>query len=421
MTGVATMTAAADKMAPTRRAWLGAAAGGALQARSLLADAYSKPVKITGVETIALEDPGKYNFTLVRVKTDAGVEGLGQAESPALIIDAIVRYREGLEYLLKGENPLEVERLWQKMYHGARHWGRRGIVIAAIGAVETALWDIAGKLANRPVAELVWRSFASVKTPPQVKTRIRPYATVYLPGDNEREMRERFQTAVDRGFRAVKLEEVPGGFANVDTATDVRVVRLIREIIGPDRELMIDVQNVWNDVGTAVESCKAIEPYRIYFIEAPFAPDNVEALKRLADSTPIRIAVGDWGFTTRFDYFDLMERGGVDVVQPSTVRSGGMAEILKVAEAAFRKGVACIPHCWCHMIGVGAAVQLAAVVPNMPYIEYPVAFPNSPLISELLVPALAPDKDGWIEVPRRPGLGFELNQELVKRYRVRPA
>ena len=71
-----------------------------------------------------------------------------------------------------------------------------------------------------------------------------------------------------RGFRAVKLEEVPGGFANVDTATDVRVVRLVREIIGPDRDLMIDVQNVWNDVGTAVESCKAIEPYRIYFIEA---------------------------------------------------------------------------------------------------------------------------------------------------------
>jgi L-alanine-DL-glutamate epimerase-like enolase superfamily enzyme len=413
--------AAAGRSFLTRRAWLQATAGAPLLARRTLADAYSNPVKIKGVETIALEDPGKYNFTLVKVKTDAGVEGLGQAESPALIIDAIVRYREGLEYLLNGENPLEVERLWQKMYHGARHWGRRGIVIAAIGAVETALWDIAGKLLNRPVAELVWRSFASLKTAPQIKTRIRPYATVYLPGDNEREMRERFQTAVDRGFRAVKLEEVPGGFANVDSATDVRVVRLIREIIGPDRELMIDVQNVWNDVGTAVESCKAIEPFRIYFIEAPFPPDNVEALKRLADSTPIRIAVGDWGFTTRFDYFDLMDRGGVDVVQPSTVRSGGMAEILKIAEAAFRKGVSCIPHCWCHMIGVAAAVQLAAVIPNMPYIEYPVAFPNSPLISELLVPSLAPDKEGWIELPRRPGLGFELNQDLVKRYRVQPA
>jgi L-rhamnonate dehydratase len=401
----------------SRRACLTGLAGGLASIAG-----YAAPqAKITGVETIALSDPDKYNFTLVRVRTDAGVDGIGQAESPAIIIDAIVRYQRGLEALLLGENPLEVERLWQKMYHGAGHWGRRGIAIAAIGAVETALWDIAGKLLNRPVAELIWRSFASVKTSPEIRRRVCPYATVYYPGDTEHEIRDRFRVAVDRGFQAMKFEETPGGFAHRDTATDVRLIRLVREVIGDDRVLMIDAQNAWNETGAAIATCKAIEPLNVYLMEAPFAPDNVEALKRLAAATSIRVAAGDWGFTTRFDFFDLMDRGGVGVVQPSTVRSGGISEIMKIAEAAYRRGVSCIPHCWCHMVGVAAAVHLAAVVPNMPYIEYPVAFPPSPLISDLLTPELTPAKDGFLTVPDRPGLGFTLNMDVVKRFRVTPA
>ena len=135
----------------------------------------------------------------------------------------------------------------------------------------------------------------------------------------------------------------------------------------------------------------------------------------------IPIAAGDWGFTTRFEFLDLMDRGGVDVVQPSTVRSGGIAEIVKIAEMAFRRGLVSIPHCWNHMVGVAAAVHLAAVLPNMPYIEYPLAFPDSPLISDLLEPPLRLDAHGWIEVPQRPGLGFVLNEKLVQRYRVPPS
>jgi L-alanine-DL-glutamate epimerase-like enolase superfamily enzyme len=116
-----------------------------------------------------------------------------------------------------------------------------------------------------------------------------------------------------------------------------------------------------------------------------------------------------------------MVQGRVDVVQPSTVRSGGMSEILRIAEAAYRRGLMCIPHCWCHMVGVAAAVHLAAVAPNMPYIEFPLAFPDSPLISQLLLPELVPGPDGLIAVPERPGLGFELNEEVVARYRVPPS
>ena len=115
-----------------------------------------------------------------------------------------------------------------------------------------------------------------------------------------------------------------------------------------------------------------------------------------------------------------MEKGRVDVVQPSSVRSGGIREIARIAEAAYRRGLICVPHAWCHVVGVAAEIHLAAVLPNMPYFETPVAFPDSPIISELLTPTLEVDADGFVEVPDRPGLGFELNEDVVKQFRVAP-
>jgi L-rhamnonate dehydratase len=294
--------------------------------------AVSSDVKIAGIETIALEDPAGYTFTIVRVRASDGIDGIGQAESPSLVIDAAIKTRGGLEDLIKGEDPLQVERLWQKMYDGTGLWGRRGVTIAAIGAVETALWDIAGKILNKPVSELIWRSLATSKTPAEIKSKVRPYATVYPPGSSDDEIRRRFELATEKGFRAVKFEEYEGGFGHLSARNDARLIGLVRKIVSDDRDIMIDVQNVWTDVGTAIATSKAIEPFHVYFLEAPFPPDNLEAYRRLADAVEVRIAAGDWGFTTRFDYLDLMDRGGVDVVQPSTVRSGGISEILKIAD-----------------------------------------------------------------------------------------
>jgi L-alanine-DL-glutamate epimerase-like enolase superfamily enzyme len=377
-------------------------------------------VKITHIETIALHDPGKYSETIVRVHTDEGLTGIGQAESPSLVIDAVIRCSGGLEDLLRGEDPTQVERLWQKMYDRTGLFGRRGVTIAAIGAVETALWDIAGQAVGRPVCELIWRAFAATKADTEIKRRVTPYATVYPPGQEPDEMRERLELAVGRGFRAVKLEEWPGGFAHGNVAQDVAVVQLARDVLGVERELMIDVQNRWQEVGRALRTLRAIEPYGIYFVEAPFPADNLDAYARLADAVDTRIAMGDWGCTTRFEFDQIMARGRVDVVQPSSVRSGGMSEILRIAETAYRRGLLCIPHAWCHLVGVAAEIHLAAVVPNMPYFEYPIAIPDSPIISDLLDPPLVPDADGSIAVPRRPGLGFHLNEEVVRAFRVEP-
>jgi L-alanine-DL-glutamate epimerase-like enolase superfamily enzyme len=233
-------------------------------------------------------------------------------------------------------------------------------------------------------------------------------------------MRERLDLAVARGMRAVKLEEWPGGFAHGSAAHDAETVRLAREVLGDERDLMIDVQNRWQEVGQALSSIRAIEPYGVFFVEAPFPPDNLDAYARLADAVDTRIAMGDWGCSTRFEFEEIMMRGRVDVVQPSSVRAGGVSEILRIAEAAYRRGLLCIPHAWCHVVGVAAELHLAAVVPNMPYFEYPIAFPDSPIISDLLEPRLVVDADGTVPVPERPGLGFRLNEAVVREFRVEP-
>jgi L-rhamnonate dehydratase len=377
-------------------------------------------MKITHIETIALRDPGKHGETIVRVHTDEGLSGIGQAESPSLVIDAIIHCHGGLQDLLCGEDPAQVERLWQKMYDRTGLYGRRGVTIAAIGAVETALWDIAGQATCVPVCELIWRAFATTKCGAEIQRRVTPYATAYPPGEGPDEMRERLGLAVERGFRAVKLEEWPGGFAHGSVAQDVAIVQLAREVLGGERDLMIDVQNRWQEVGRALSTLRAIEPYGVFFLEAPFPADNLDAYARLADAVDTRIAMGDWGCATRFEFDEIMVRGRVDVVQPSSVRAGGMSEILRIAESAYRRGLLCIPHAWCHMVGVAAEVHLAAVVPNMPYLEYPLAFPDSPIISELLEPRLEVEDDGTIAVPQRPGLGFRLNEDVVRDYRVEP-
>ena len=280
---------------------------------------------------------------------------------------AIIRSTLGLEVLLVGEDPTEVQRLWQKMYNSTGVFGRRGVVVGAIGAIETALWDIAGKAAGKPVHKLIWRSFTTTASDTESLKRVTPYATVYPPGANLEELEERLKIAVARGVKAVKIEEWPGQFANVDLETDVAVIEKARSIIGPKRDLMIDVQNRWRDVGQAIQTIDAIEEFSPYFIEAPLPADNMEGYRRLYESTNVRIAVGDWGFSTRHEFADLLRRGKLGVVQPSAVRAGGMHEILNIAEDAYRFGALCIPHTWCHVIGVAAQLHLAAITPNMPY------------------------------------------------------
>ena len=235
-----------------------------------------------------------YDFTLVRVHTDEGISGIGQCEAPSLVIQAVVENSMGLKPLLIGEDPREVQRLWQKMYNATGLYGRRrGRHRRDRGSGDSAVGH-RRKSGGVPVHRLAWRSFTTTATPAESPESVTPYLTVYPPGDDIQQLRERVQMAVDVGARAVKIEEWPGQFGNVDLKTDVAVIEAAREVLGDERELMIDVQNRWWDVGQALQTIKAIEQFRPYFIEAPLPADNIDGYARLADSTDVRIAVGDW-------------------------------------------------------------------------------------------------------------------------------
>jgi L-alanine-DL-glutamate epimerase-like enolase superfamily enzyme len=367
---------------------------------------------------------------VVRVKTDEGIDGIGQVEIPSMIVKAFIKTREwerywfpGLERVILGEDPLQVERLWHKMYASMWLYGRRGAGIGALTGIDTALWDIKGKVLGKPVSELIWTASSIPRTEKDIfgpRDKVRPYGTVYPSGRTPEEIKRNLSKAVDAGFAAVKLEEGEGGFGRLDVKHDVELVRAAREAIGEERDLMIDVQYAWQDYPRAFETIKAIERFRPYFVEAPLAPDMLDGYKRLAYAVDTRIACGDGGFATRFEFQELMDRGSVDVVQPSSVRSGGITETLRIAAMAHERGVLCVPHCYAWKIGVAASAHVAAVTPNMPFIEMPSPAPYSPLISELLKPDPVV-QNGYLDVPKRPGLGYELNETTVDKYRVEPS
>jgi L-alanine-DL-glutamate epimerase-like enolase superfamily enzyme len=388
-------------------------------------------MKITEVEVIPLYAPeveaersGTHSTCVIRVHTDEGIEGIGQVEAPSLVIHAFIKTKEwnGLEKVLVGENPLQIERLWHKMYASMWLHGRRGAGIAAMTGIDIALWDIKGKALGEPVCNLIWSACGVARDERgrvSPKLKVKPYATIYPSGTTPEEVKRNVRHAIDSGFYAIKLEEQEGGFGTQDIKYDVELVKAAREVLGEERDLMIDVQYIWHDFTRALSTVRAIEPYNIYFLEAPLPPDSLEAYAKLAETVDMRIACGDGGFTTRYEFQDLMDRGKVDVVQPSVVRSGGITEILRIAAMAYERGILCIPHSYAWKVGLAAEIHLAAVVPNMPYIEAPSPYPYSPLVSELLVPDPIPE-DGFIKVPKEPGLGFKLNEKTLSRYRVDP-
>ncbi len=391
-------------------------------------------MKITEIEVIPLYAPeaqGVKSTCIVLVHTDEGIDGIGQVEIPAMIASAFIKTREweiagywqgGLEQVLLGEDPLNTERLWHKMYASMWLYGRRGAGIAVMSAIDTALWDIKGKALGKPVCELIWSACNVTRLDEGLlgpRRRVKPYATVYPSGSTPQEIKKNLQPAVNMGFEAVKIEEGKNGFGRKDVKHDVELVEAAREAIGDKRDLMVDVQYIWNDYTRALSTIRALEPFNIFFVEAPLPPDSLEAYATLADSVDTLIACGDGGFTTRFEFKELIEKGRVDVVQPSVVRTGGITEALRISSIAYDYGRLCIPHSYAWMIGVAAEIHLAAVVPNMPYIEMPSPHPHSPLVSELLEPTPSPTS-GYVEVPREAGLGFKLKEKTIEKYRVNP-
>lgn len=388
-------------------------------------------MKITDIECCVLLAPdydadatsSAQDNIVVRVHTDAGIVGVGETDANPWAVKALIEapgthsMGRGLKEMLLGQDPRQPEALWDRLYTGSAMNGRRGLAICAMGALDMALWDIRGQAEGKPVWQLLGGS---------QQTALIPYASLLPAGGDLHAYRAglvaKAQEALHMGFRAVKAEIcISGPYSHMGLQErDEHVVEIaaaVRDAIGPDVALMIDVAYAWRDVKQALWVMRRLEPLDIYFVETPLPSDDLDGYARLADATDIRIAAGEW-LTSRFEFHDLIDRGHIDVAQPDVGRVGGLTEARRVVEYARDRGRLIVPHCWKTGIGIAASAHLCIAASNAPFFEFlPAQLAESRLRRELTVGDL-PMVDGRIALPDKPGLGIELDEDALRRYSV---
>jgi L-alanine-DL-glutamate epimerase-like enolase superfamily enzyme len=386
-------------------------------------------MRITAIECHVLLDPdldvtatsSAQDDIVVEIHTDEGLTGIGETDVNPWIARACIEapsthtMGRGLTDMLLGQDPLDVEGIWERLYVGSAMNGRRGAVINAIGAIDMALHDLRGKILGKPCHELLGGA---------VREAVTPYASLQPEVHGFDAYRTSLVAwaleAQRRGFQAAKLEcTFSGPYAHMglrepyERATEV--ISAVRDAVGPDFVLMVDVQYAFPDAETCLATLRDWQQFDLFFVETPLWPDDLEGYARVSLAQPIPIAAGEW-LTTRFEFLDLMDRGRIRVAQPDIGRVGGLTEAKRVAALARERGLTVVPHLWNSGISVAAAVHLAAVTPGCLFIEFlPPDLSKSALRKELLSeePQLV---DGVIPVPMKPGLGIELNRDALARF-----
>jgi D-galactarolactone cycloisomerase len=381
-------------------------------------------VKITDIKVHALQcsltQPfafsqgwvNRRSATLVEVLTDAGVSGWGEAfaqglEPPQIAVAAI---QSGLQPLLIGANPLDTEVLWHRMYHATRDYGRKGSVVAAISAIDIALWDIAGKVHGCPVYQLLGGAF---------RERVQAYATGFYRISGQGEASRLGEEAIrhyEAGFRAMKVKL---GYGVRD---DLLVMEEVRRTLGQrDVTLMVDTNHAYG-VAEALQLGRALEQYDLRWYEEPVAPEDLAGYRELRQALAMPIAGGE-NEHTLFGFRDLLGQRCVDIAQPDIGSAGGFTACRHIAALAHAHGVQVNPHVWGSAIAQAASLQLIAALP----VAHHSVFPQEPIFEydrsshpfrQQLVREPLESRDGWLEVPSRPGLGVEVDRAVLERYRL---
>ncbi len=386
-------------------------------------------MRIADIRTHVLLDPGydpaatssAQDTIVVEVETDEGIVGIGETDLNAWIARACIEapgthtMDRGLKELLLGRDPLDPPGLWEELYVGTAMTGRRGALIHALGALDIALWDICGKAAGVPC----WRLWGE-----PARSELTPYASLQPEVSSfeayVESMVEWARRATAIGFQAVKLEAtfsgpyVHKGLVGPDRRV-TEVVEAVRSAVGPGTTILVDVQYAFDSVERALRAVEDWAELDVFFLETPLWPDDLDGYAELARRSPVRIAAGEW-LSTRHEFVDLIDRGGVQVAQPDIGRVGGFTEARRVCELAAERGRLIVPHAWKTGISVAAAAQLATVTPHMPFFEFlPAELCESRLRKELVRDELV-FVDGVLAPPERPGLGVELDREALAEF-----
>ncbi len=371
-------------------------------------------MKITNVETLYVRLPQVKKQTdsgqdalIVRIETDAGLYGIGEVDSSPMAVKGLIEgpychpLSSGLRELLIGEDPLQTEYLWNKMYYQNIYGGRRGIAIHAMSGIDIALWDIKGKALGLPIWKLLGGGF---------HTKMRAYASS-LFGKTPHETGELARRFRDNGFDAVKFGWAPMG---ENAANDLALVREARSGLGEDGDLLIDAGLAW-DAKTAIQRAKAFSEFNIFWLEEPLHPDDYEGYSRLTAATEIPIAAGEEESEHR-SFLELMDKGKIDIVQVDLTRCGGFTEAVKIASLAGDRGLRCVNHGFTTYINVAAALHFLNSIPNSFIMEF-VVEEGTQLREEITRQRLVA-QDGYLSIPQEPGLGIELDTDGVEKFRV---
>jgi galactonate dehydratase len=363
-------------------------------------------VKITRIETF-LAHPDHRNLVFVKVHTDEGLHGIGEAYSVGPD-DATALVIHHFEEWLIGQDPGRIEHLWAMMYQGIRFPGG-SVVNSAISGIEHALWDIAGKRLGVPVYQLLGG---------HVRDRIRVYQSP--GGRTPEELAENAVGLIERyGYTALKIGPQPPGSDTLPASARLRaaVARFsaVRRAVGDDVDIAVDPHAKIFEPAQAIALAEALKPNRPLFLEEPLRPENVDALARVAAHTDVPIATGEMLYT-KFQFRELLVKQAADVIQPDVCCAGGILECKKIAAMAEAFYVVVAPHNPMGPVATAVNVHLVATLPNFLILEYHPddEAPRRDLIDEPMVL-----KDGYLQLPTRPGLGLELNEDAFARYPFR--
>ena len=353
-----------------------------------------------------------FDTTLVRVETDDGHVGYGEAKaavgSQANCAALVALIERELAPLLIGEDATQISRIWDICYNGSRaHFaidrghgfpvmGRRGLTTAALGGIDIALWDVAGKALGAPVHRLLGG---------KRKDRFPAYASGgWKPAS---EVGAELRSFVDRGdFKAVKMRV---GSQDGTVPRSVERVLAARDALGPDIDIMVDAHGTWT-VAEAKRFADGVRDAGLAWFEEPVTGDDKRGMAEVRAATAIPIAAGESEFT-RFDFRDLLEVRAVDILQPDLAIAGGITEALRIAALAAAWNVGYAPHLWTGALGFAAGLHTLAASTAGWIVEYSLG--HNPLLHDLVVEDF-PVVDGMVEVPDRPGLGVTIDDGFVR-------
>ncbi len=344
--------------------------------------------------------PNDCVHTLIAVITDEGITGWGSAFTNDALVQAALHV---LEPLYTGENPLEPERVSEKLHAHTFWFGRGGTLTHTISGIDIAMWDILGKCTKQPVGALLGGRY---------RNSVRPYASLLMqePGALSAEL----QSIRAQGFQAFKIGWGP--FGRHSNAMDEQIVRAARDAVGPEAMLMVDAgasDAFWpHGYKWAKRTAQMLAHHNVYWFEEPLLPDNLPDYIHLRRNSPLPIAGGEV-LTRRQSFVPWLQRRAFDIVQPDVTKVGGISEERKIAWMAEENGIRFIPHGWNTALGLAADLQLASASKNTDLVEY---LTGSPFIDDLVETGWNLDPDGKLSIPDRPGLGISLNLDAVEKY-----